>query len=150
MLSIVYDLEEIFSWTRTYNPFKLAFRLDFEVIFTDDLPGERLGLAVPELKVLFISSCIKGSKFSYFICAHELVHCTEHEGIQAFYNCSERTQGRFEQEADSEGIYVLCKFYLEQFPELDRLNVTTVANYFELNEEFYSIIEKHLRSLVEY
>lgn len=149
MLSVVHDLDEIHSFTRTYNPFEIACLLDFEIVYVDHLPGDRLGLAVPELEVIFIDSSIKGTRFSYFICAHELTHGTDHEGIQAFYNKSNRTKSRMEQEADSGAIHILCNYYLEEFPEVDQLTVTGVASFFDLDEEFYSLIERELKELID-
>lgn len=149
MLSVVYDLEKIYSWIRTYDPFKIAFFLDFDVVYTDNLPEGRLGLTVPELNVIFLSNYIKGSRFSYFICAHELTHGTEHDGIQAFYNVSTRAKGRLEQEADSGALYILCKYYLDEFSDVDQLNIATLANYFELDEDLYPLIEKELKKIME-
>lgn len=148
-LSVVYDLEEIYSSTRTYNPFELANHLDFDIQYTDDLPEGRLGLAVPELNVIFLSYYIKGTRFSYFLCAHELTHCTEHKGIQAFYNCSDRTKGKMEQEADSGAIYILCKFFLEEYSDINPLTIPIIANHFDLDEEFYTLIEKELKELID-
>lgn len=149
MKSVVCDLEEIHSWTRTYDPFEIAFYLDFEIVYTSKLPDGQLGLAVPELNVIFLANYIKGTRFSYFVCAHELTHGTEHEGIQAFYNCSNRAKGRLEQEADSGAIYILCKYYLETFPDIDQLNITTLANYYDLDESIYPLIEKELKEIME-
>ncbi|WP_242550846.1 ImmA/IrrE family metallo-endopeptidase [Enterococcus hulanensis] len=148
-MSVVHDLDDIYYFTRSYDPFEIAFHLDFDIEYVDYLPGGRLGLAVPELKVLFLVNTIKDTMYSYFICAHELTHGTEHEGIQAFYNKSNRTKSRMEQEADAGAIHILCNYYLEEFPEIDRLNVPTVASFFDLDEEFYSLIERELKGLID-
>lgn len=77
--SVIYDLEDIFSWTGSYDPFEIAHHLDIELVYTTKLPIGYHGLAVPELNTIFIASFLKGSNYSYFVCAHELIHITEHE-----------------------------------------------------------------------
>lgn len=142
------DLLKIASQIGTYNPFTLAEYLDFDVEYTNDLPPDYEGLAVSELKVLFLLEQFKHSRFCFFLCAHELTHGVCHEGIQAYYNINRDTKKTMENEADAGAVVLLCNFYLELFPEIDKLSVESVANYFELDDDFYVPIETELRKII--
>ena len=47
--SVIYDLEDIFSLTGSYDPFEIAHHLDIEIVYTTKLPIGYHGLAVLNL-----------------------------------------------------------------------------------------------------
>lgn len=146
--SVIYDLEDIFSWTESYDPFEIAHHLDIEIVYTTKLPNGYHGLAVPELNTIFIASFLNGSNYSYFVCAHELIHITEHDGINSFYNANRYSRSKMEYEADNGAIFLLCKYYLYHVASDESVNICTIVSYFGLNEEFYPDIEKCLRFII--
>lgn len=140
-------LLKIASQFGTFNPFALAEYLDFDIQYTNDLPKDYEGLAVSELKVLFLSEQFRHTQFCYFLCAHELVHGTRHAGIQAYYNLNRKTKKDLENEADEGAIALLCNYYLELFPDAEKLSIESIANYFEIDESLYALIENELRKI---
>ncbi|MGM0215022.1 ImmA/IrrE family metallo-endopeptidase [Enterococcus sp. AZ109] len=143
-------LLKIASRFGTFNPFALAEYLDFDIEYTNDLPEDYEGLAVSELKVLFLSEKFRNTRFCYFLCAHELVHGTRHNGIQAYYNLNRKTKKDLENEADVGAIALLCNFYLELFPDAEKITVESVANYFDIDDSLYDLIENELRKIINH
>lgn len=139
------DLNSIGDQLNDHNPFKIAEYLGIDVVFTEKLPNTNMGLAVSELKVAFIDSEFWDKPFSYFLCAHELVHAIGHNGIQPYYNFNELAKGKIENEADNGAIKLIVNYYFEIFPNHETFRPELVLNYFDLPEYLLNKVEKEMK-----
>lgn len=104
-----------------------------------------MGLAVSNLKVVFIESKFGDKPSSYFLCAHELVHVIAHGGIQPYYNSNDRAKGKIENEADSGAIRIIIIYYLKIFSNPETFRSELVLNYFDIPDYLLDKVEKEMK-----
>ncbi|MDU0319001.1 MULTISPECIES: ImmA/IrrE family metallo-endopeptidase [unclassified Enterococcus] len=145
MVWAVDELHEIAKKIGTYNPFAIAEYKNVDIVFTDKLPENQMGLAVSELEVAFIKSYFREQPFSLFLCAHELTHVIFHDGIQAYYNRNRFAKGKIENEADKGAVYLLVNYYAELFPYADYFRADLILEYFDLPKYLFGKVEKEMK-----
>lgn len=129
----------------SYNPFAIAKELGIDIQYTDKLPSDQSGLAVPDLNVIFLDSYHKDGRFKYFLCSHELKHIIEDSGIQGYYNISNKTKSQLEYEANQEAIKILIPYY-DMENNIDR-NTTYqhIMSMYDIPEDLDFMVEKELK-----
>lgn len=145
MVWTIDELDEIAKKIGTYNPFAIAEYKNVNIIFTDNLPENQMGLAISELKVAFIKSHFQEQPFSFFLCAHELTHVIFHDGIQAYYNTNKYAKGKVENEADKGAVFLLVNYYAELFPSPDFFRTDLILKYFNLPKYLFGKVEKEMK-----
>lgn len=144
-MSLNSTIEEAAKRADSYNPFTIAKELGIDIQYTDKLPSDQSGLAVPDLNVIFLDSYSKDERFRYFLCAHELKHIIEDSGIQSYYNISNKTKSQIEYEANQEAIKILIPYYNME-NNIDRSTTYQhIMSMYDIPEDLDFMVEKELK-----
>ena len=126
-----YDLiiEGLFQSTNTYDPFKICESLDvlLEYVDIENPLGDTIYLH--NKPIIMLANKLKHSPQSYFVCAHELGHIINHQGVQGYYTLSKTTHNQMEVEASKFALILCSRLYTEN-------NGFKAKNIYELKHEF--------------
>lgn len=126
-----YDLiiEGIHQSTNTYDPFKICESLNILLEYADIENPLGDTVYLHNKPIIMLANKMKYSPQAYFVCAHELGHVINHQGIQGYYTLSKTTHNRMELEASKFAIQLCNKLFMEN-------NGYEAKNIYELKREF--------------
>lgn len=106
---------------KTFDPFLLCEKLNIDikyVPFLDEPLGDTVHLK--ERPIILLDDSLRYSNQRYFVCAHELAHAINHQGLSNFYTTNSRNKGKMEVEADKFACGLITMLYAEEngeFPD---------------------------------
>lgn len=121
---------ELFLKYKTFNPFELSFNLNIRIKYMD-LEGAILGqTSYPwGVPTIILDTSIKDKKEEFFICAHELCHIVEHDGLSSYYDANMYTHSKIEAEANAFAAIMIKKDY-------EYRNGEAVSTFSQLQNEY--------------
>lgn len=126
-----YDLiiEGLHQSANTYDPFKICESLDvlLEYVDLENPLGDTIYLH--QKPIILLANKLKYSPQSYFVCAHELGHVINHQGIQGYYTLSKTTHDQMEVEASKFAMELCESLFIEN-------NGYQARNIYDLKHEF--------------
>lgn len=126
-----YDLiiEDLHQSANTYDPFKICESLNvlLEYVDIENPLGDTVYLH--EKPIIILANKLRHMPQSYFVCAHELGHIVNHQGVQGYYTLSKTTHDQMEVEASKFASCLCGKLYKEN-------HGTFATNIFDLKCEF--------------
>lgn len=108
----LFHLNELFRLYGTLDPFLLSESMNIEirfVPFSEKPYGETVHILGDTL--ILISEDLKYSVERYFVCAHELFHVMNHDGLSSYYASSKVPRSKLELEANTFATMLLANLY---------------------------------------
>lgn len=106
---------------RSYDPFILCEKMNIDVKYKPFL-SEPLGETTyfRNRPIIILADSLRYSNQRYFVCAHELGHAINHQGLASFYTSNKLNKGKLEVEADKFACALIGMLYVEdtgEFPD---------------------------------
>lgn len=123
-----------------YDPFAMAEEKGIHVRYVD-FQEAPLGLTttVNGEQFILLSDLIEECRMRYFVCAHELYHCMEHEGLTSYYMYHHNSKNKLEREANQFAIQTITNLYLDRFDK-EGVSIYDVLDYFHVPKEVYGVV----------
>lgn len=123
-----------------WDPFIIAEEkgIDVRYVVLEDKP---LGMYVEHKNKQFIllNNILLESPTRYFVCAHELFHATEHDGMIGYYTSHTAAKNKLEYAANQHALKMLINLYKE-WVDKETITLYEVMEFFEVPEEVYKHI----------
>lgn len=128
------EVQELFEEYKTYDPFKIAEKLDIEIEYG---PIKQQGLSLPVLgrPVILLQDSLKNTNKKYLVMAHELYHAMEHSELACFYSTAINGKGKLEREANQFSANLLFGLYTE-FNDCNPTTFNDLKYYFGMPDDF--------------